>query len=166
MSHEYESDPAAFYKLVSMRLQRDSNFSVAHLKWIDFSVGYGLYHVFQSALKAPIGYIIWAYVDDETIVRLHDRKRFPVYGYEWSEGVTTLVLDIVYLGSTPRLSAALLRKALPRDTDRIAFLRRGSVGLYRQIGRKASKVSLGQFVSGAAPRAPASPPPIPEGICR
>lgn len=145
MTDGFVSDPETFYRLVSLRTRRDAGFSAKHLQWIDQSVGHGLYHVFDGLPDQPIGYVIWAYVNEETVERLYRYGKLPTYGYEWSEGVITLVLDVVYVSPGDRLSRETLRSAFPRDIDRLAFFRRGRTHLYRVHRRGAQRVTLDQF---------------------
>ena len=51
--------------------------------------------IFWSPLKTPMGYLIWADVNRETILRLYRSGRLPQFDFEWREGKITLILDVV-----------------------------------------------------------------------
>ncbi|HLL32191.1 MAG TPA: hypothetical protein VK403_14480 [Allosphingosinicella sp.] len=142
----YNPRPDDFFKLLSARIQDDSFLHASQLRSMAFSVGLGQYAFFESPVESCSGYIIWAFVCDDTIIRLHDEKRFPSYVYEWSEGTIALILDICFRQSGARPTASMVRQALPRDIDRVAFVKRDRLRLYRSVAGRTTKVSLAEFV--------------------
>lgn len=142
----YKPNPQAFYELASMRMRGDGSIHLAQLRWINFSTAAGMYHTFQNEVEALVGYVIWANVNDETVIRLGRFKRFPTYGYEWDEGSVVLILDLFYSNNGYRPSRSLVLQAFPRDIDRIAFVKRDTLKLYRSINGRFRRVRLDQFV--------------------
>lgn len=139
-------NPQAFHDLVSMRMRGDGFIHLAQLRWINFSTAAGMYHTYQNEVEAVVGYIIWAYVNDETVVSLERFKRFPIYSYEWDEGSVALILDFYYSNHGYRPSRSLVLQAFPGDLDRVAFVKRDTLKMYRSINGRFRRVRLDQFV--------------------
>jgi len=53
------------------------------------------YKVFHDQFEQPIGYIIWANINKESLARIERSGVYPQYPFEWSEGNITLLIDIV-----------------------------------------------------------------------
>jgi hypothetical protein len=93
------------------------------------SAANGTAMIFKDVLYRPIGYIAWANVNKESILRLSTLGKFPCYPYEWNEGGVFLLLDVVFDGDSRRYGLSELKRVL--STKRaVVFSKRKSCRLY------------------------------------
>lgn len=133
-------------KLVRLRARHEGVLHAAQLRWLDYSTGHRLFHVFRNELGAEVGYIVWAHFSDESVLRLARNRQYPVYEYEWIEGITHFILDVSFQDGRRRLTRADLDAAFVRDVDKIAYVKRDRLQLLRRVGDRFRRVGVDRFV--------------------
>lgn len=85
--------------------------------------------ILKNVLHRPIGYVAWACVNKESILRLSTLGKFPSYMYEWNEGGIFLLLDVVIDADSRRYGLSELKRIL--STKRaVVFSRKKKCRLY------------------------------------
>lgn len=77
------------------RDERKKNINIqSFLHWVKPAILNGQYHLFYSKDGSKcIGYIMWAWVNDETHVKYLKSKRFILHPSEWNEGRNLIIVD-------------------------------------------------------------------------
>ncbi|WP_285762218.1 hypothetical protein [Biformimicrobium ophioploci] len=128
-----------FFTIMELRSVSGLNTGAGLLNRIKLSVQLGCSLVIRDSLGRPVGYLVWAMVNRESLLRLRDFGVYPQYPFEWYEGASALVLDGLLPG---RMDLFLKRQlfAAMKKYRVIAFCR--SRGLRVKIRRKAIYHSL------------------------
>lgn len=86
------------------------------------SVSYHKYEIIRDINDRPIGYILWADINIESLQRLRKTRLFPAYCYEWDEGDITLILDILLLSNRNKTILQVVRH-FTRDRKKVAYVK-------------------------------------------
>lgn len=97
------------------------------------SMRHGAVKIFYDCYQRPVGYVAWADINKESLLRLVQKGKFPSYIYEWSEGGFRLVVDAAFqrtkLVSAPRQVAIFMR-----SKRLLLWVRRGRLVVYARNG--------------------------------
>jgi hemolysin-activating ACP:hemolysin acyltransferase len=147
----YNRNPEAFHAILSIRAQPGTHVDTSLIRWVDFSTGYGFYHIFKNAAGTVVGYMIWAQFNEEAVRRASASGQLPIYGHEWDEGIVNFVLDVVYRNGIYRLTRPTLLAALPDDVDKVAFVHRRRMRFCRSIAGRIVLVPPENFFGSPRP---------------
>ena len=107
---------------------------------VKYSILCSKYKIYYDENGMPMGYLAWADVNAETLLRIHRAGIYPRYIYEWEEGDIRLFVDGLLLGAR-RLSLwrSLVAEALGNALQ-VAFIKRGKVRYYvKDIARFSAR---------------------------
>jgi hemolysin-activating ACP:hemolysin acyltransferase len=132
----YKKLPDDFSLLCDLRTSRPALLSSEILRMVKYSVLCNKYKIYMDTNDLPMGYLAWADVNAETLLRIARAGIFPKYPYEWKEGDIRLFVDGLLSGSR-RLShwRSLVAESLG-DAARVAFVKRGRVRYYVKSGTR------------------------------
>lgn len=117
--------PEDFSLLCELRSSKPSSLTADTLRYLKYSVLQDKYSVYRDQNDAPRGYVAWADISLETLVRIAHHGRYPRYLYEWNEGRVRLFLDVLMHRQIGDISTAEVIARLTRDADFVAYERRG-----------------------------------------
>jgi len=89
----YKKIPDVFSIICDLKSSRSEIINTDILRFIKYSVLNDSYHIFINEFENPIGYIVWANVNRETIQKIYRTGAYPMFPYEWREGKIFLVID-------------------------------------------------------------------------
>lgn len=112
----------SFAQLLEVRLIAGLDTPIATLKWLKNSSQFNCFYFFTDIAGRNNGYISWANVNRETLLRLQRSGLFPVYFYEWDEGNIKLLLDIAFVDGWTSYNHSQLRQFL-RSQKALAWYR-------------------------------------------
>jgi hemolysin-activating ACP:hemolysin acyltransferase len=121
-----QSDLIAMLDIYIRSGQQVSNVALRELK---ISVSSGNYIILYGKFNEPTGFVVWANVSREALIRLKLYGKRPRYCYEWCEGPYILFLNII---SMERLSLKTKEQILNsvKSAKLIAYLRKGKFKFY------------------------------------
>lgn len=90
----YQELPKDFSILCDIRSTIALNTSPLQLYWFKLATKANTCQILWDEFERPIGYILWANICKESLLRIQRSGIYPQYPYEWSEGKITLILDI------------------------------------------------------------------------
>lgn len=132
----YKNLPKDFSLLCDLRSSKPAQFTSETLRLLKFSVLQKKYEIYSDINGSPRGYITWADVNVETILRMKRSGRFPRYIYEWNEGDIRLILDVLMHTRPGDLKLPSLIYNLVDSCSRVAFAKRGNLKmLIKRNGR-------------------------------
>ncbi len=124
----------AFLNLCNVRVVANKVTSPQLFQWIKSSAYAGSYKIITNAFGQNVGYIIWANICKESLIKLKNTGAYPQHRYEWSEGDITLLLDVVINEQQSKLSIQQLRHFL--KSKKIIAYEKNKIGkLYIKQGK-------------------------------
>lgn len=119
---------------------------------VKYSVLSNKYKIYLDTNGLPMGYLAWADVNAETLLRIARAGLFPKYLYEWEEGDIRLFVDGLLLGSRGLpLWRSLVAEALG-NAMQVAFVKRGKVKYYVRHSVRFSALPLVHLAAALEPR--------------
>jgi hemolysin-activating ACP:hemolysin acyltransferase len=93
---------------------------------LEVSVRTDNYHIFYDEVNNPVGYIVWANVNRESLYKIQRTGLYPKYPYEWHEGKITLILDVA-INDTNKAEALRQIKVFMKKQKIVAYTKK-SIG--------------------------------------
>lgn len=100
------------------------------LRLIKFSVLQKKYSIYHDINDSPRGYIAWADVTVETVLKMMRSGSFPRYSYEWDEGDIRLIIDVLMHCKPGDSRLSTLISELIKNCNRVAFVKRGRLKMF------------------------------------
>jgi hypothetical protein len=140
-------------ELLELRARSGSDISPVVFRNLLRSEERGMTHVFKSDLNRAIGYVAWANISKESLVRLRNDGVMPNLLGEWEEGHVLLLIDIILLRGT----VGSLRDTLTyfaRNRRVVIYLRRGCLWMFVRRGGAFQLTLRKRFYTRGAPAVP------------
>lgn len=128
-----------FIELADLRLKAGLDTPVQGLQWLRYSAQFNSVYYFKNLAGRVNGYAIWAKVCRETLLRLQRTSQFPRYFYEWNEGHTVLLLDVVFIDGWNNHNTNQLRRFI-KSHKAITWYRKQQLNL--RIRRQGTMKSI------------------------
>lgn len=124
---ELQQELGHFLELLSSITQRKNMDLSSFMHWIKPAILHDQYEFIESKGEIePIGYVIWAWVNDETLLKYMLKDRFVIQPMNWNEGNNLIIIDY-YLKDGVDVKSCT--KQMYRDA-------------YRTVGIKSRKVNI------------------------
>ena len=127
-----ENLPEDFAVLCDLRSTRPGPLTSETLRLLKMSVAQKKYAIYRDISGLPRGYVAWADVNIESLLRIGRTGNFPRYIYEWDEGDIRLVLDVLMHARPGAPSLASIMSELATDAAMVAFVRRARLRIYQK----------------------------------
>ncbi len=116
--------------------------SATLLSWIIISIKKNCYHLFKNDCDEVVGYVLWAKIDNDSLRQLKNRRVYPLYEHEWSDGNIYLILDVVFSNkNTIENSLALRRLMIQKKINAYAYLNSRRFKYFKKSVRRRKKLS-------------------------
>lgn len=126
----YKKLPEDFSLLCDLRSSRPAQLTSETLRLLKFSVLQKKYVVHHDINGSPRGYVVWADVNVETVLKMRRSGSFPRYLYEWDEGDIRLILDALMHTKPGDQKLSSLVSELTENCSRVAFAKRGKLKMF------------------------------------
>lgn len=135
-----EDLPKSFSTMCDIRSQSNLSTSAELLRHLKFSAITNKDIIFKDSFGTPKGYMIWANVNKESLLKLKNSSFYPLYFYEWQEGPIVLILDIMILGGMTRKMRSRLIQFLSEKRI-FAFNKNNKTSTYINWKNKIRRIS-------------------------
>lgn len=85
-----------FFNAIEIRVRRGLSTSPEEMLRLRSSIEHETLEILTDSFKKPIGYLVFAKVCKESSLILLNSGSLPMRNYEWREGFSTLITDIVF----------------------------------------------------------------------
>ena len=119
MKTEFNEDVLTIFRLQSQIVRQ---ISTDLIRLTINSVTKNKYEILLDINERPIGYVLWADINIESLQQLRKTRIFPAYSYEWDEGDITLILDILLLLNRNKTIFQVVR-SFARDRKKVAYVK-------------------------------------------
>ncbi len=126
-----------FSIMCELRSRIHTNFNTSKIRWIYISARNGNYKIIRNHYGKPCGYIIWARVVRETLIRLEKYDIYPIYEYEYDEGNICLILDVFLLHDR-----AYELKKFSRRIRLLAWKKNGKLSVYKRFINRFKSIKI------------------------
>lgn len=126
----YKKLPEDFSLLCDLRSSKPAQLTSEMIRLLKFSVLQKKYEVYRDINDSPRGYVVWADVNAETVLKMNRSGSFPRYFYEWDEGDIRLILDVLMHTKQGDLKLSSLVSELTKNCSRVAFAKRGKLKMF------------------------------------
>lgn len=113
----------------------NNNYSLYKIKslqyWTLEAIRHNQFKILFDSLENPLGYITWAYLQEDTLLRFIRDPDCILHTSEWNENGTLCILDFCCKPGTASFFLKYLKKISPIvDTNKIVWLSRKSRKLF------------------------------------
>lgn len=122
--------PEDFAVLCDLRSSRHGQLTPETLRLLKKSILENKYAIYHDVNGVPRGYVAWADINLESLLRLVRAGNFPRYRYEWSEGNIRLIIDVLMHTRSVTPSLLSIMSELTAEAAMVAFVKRGRLRIY------------------------------------
>ena len=90
----YKELPKDFSILCDIRSTIAVDTKQMQLIWFKAATNANTYKILWDEFERPIGYIVWANICKESLLRIQRSGCYPLHPCEWSEGKIKLILEV------------------------------------------------------------------------
>ena len=124
--------PDDFSLLCDLRSSRPSQLASETLKMLKISVLQEKYAICHDINGLPRGYVAWADVNTESLLRMCRVDDFPQYNYEWNEGKIKIIIDVLMHTKSHEEKLSSIIYKLVEDSEKVAFVKWGKFKVYER----------------------------------
>lgn len=92
--------------------------------WLQPAITFNQLQVFFAEDDTPIGFVAWAYLEEDVQNRLIENPKSLLHPSEWTEGVMPWIIDCVALPGCYRKILRYSAETLFKDNPQIGYIRR------------------------------------------